>query len=86
MSRFQWSALRARGIDPRKVEPAVRKLLGPPLTIAKPQFREAFLELIQGSVDRPVAAGETIELVLVADEIWESWPPDEDCLPVNQSS
>lgn len=69
-----WSQLSQKGVDRAKIEPGIKKLLGPPATIAKPQFREAFLKEVTGAIGRPVTHDETVEYFLVADEIWESWP------------
>jgi hypothetical protein len=69
-----WGQLGAKGIDRAKVEPALAKILGPPTTIAKPQFREVFLKEVSQAVGRPMTHEETIEYFLVADEIWDTWP------------
>jgi hypothetical protein len=69
-----WTTLGSRGVPREKIEPALRKALGPPTTIAKPQFREVFVREVAGAIGRPATHDETIELFLLADEIWESWP------------
>jgi hypothetical protein len=69
-----WSELTQKGVDRTKVEPGIKKLLGPPATIAKPQFREAFLREITTATGRPVTHEETIEYFLMADRMWETWP------------
>lgn len=69
-----WGRLNEKGVDRAKVEPAIKKLLGPPATIAKPQFREAFLREVSGAVGRPATHEETIGLLLLADQMWEAWP------------
>ena len=74
MTQGIWSRLSSKGVDRAKVEPGIKKLLGPPITIAKPQFREAFLREVSVATGRPASHDETIEYFLIADEIWESWP------------
>ena len=74
MSASIWGNLGAKGVDRAKVEPGIKKILGPPTTIAKPQFREAFLKEVSVAIGRPVTHGETIEYFLIADEIWDTWP------------
>ena len=69
-----WSTLGAKGVERTKLEPALKKVLGPPTTIAKPQFREVFLKEVTSAIGRPVTHQETIDYFLIADEIWESWP------------
>lgn len=74
MSASIWGQLGSKGVDRAKVEPAIKKILGPPTTIAKPQFREAFLREVSGAIGRPVTHDETIEYFLMADQIWDTWP------------
>ena len=69
-----WGQLNQKGVERAKVEPAIKKLLGPPATIAKPQFREALLREITVATGRPATHEETIEYFLLADEMWETWP------------
>lgn len=69
-----WGQLQQKGVERAKIEPGIRKLLGPPATIAKPQFREQFLREVTGAIGRPVTHEETIEYFLLADEMWETWP------------
>lgn len=74
MTASIWGQLGTKGVDRAKVEPGVKKVLGPPTTIAKPQFREVFLREVAGAIGRPVTHEETIEYFLIADEIWDTWP------------
>lgn len=69
-----WTTLGSRGVPRERIETALQKVLGPPTTIAKPQFREVFLREVTGAMGRPVTHEETIELFLLADEVWEAWP------------
>ena len=74
MAASVWGNLKSKGVDRAKVEPGIKKILGPPTTIAKPQFRESFLREVTGAIGRPVSHEETIEYFLIADEIWDHWP------------